>query len=339
MNTDNNNHINLEVAIPSSSLVNDKTLRDKTLKISKFARSFSIFGVRTVYIYQDNYLNHNKKSKTPEKNRYKFKIFTDESSFLKLILEYLDTPQYLRKLLYPMSPELKYAGLLEPLNSPHHMERIKIDAIKEGDLRIGVVRNYQDNSKIFKKISKYGIVNNQSSKSKPSIHQNITNRPNSQFVDVGLDHLIPFIGKSHVGKKLTVKFFGRFPNIIAQEASEKDLKKKYWGYQVYVCNSLYDFLKKQINKKCILLTSREGKNLKEVESDFKKLLNYYNNNLLVVYGSPKKDLNEICTNISKVVDINSGMYLNLFSEQHTKTIRLEEAILGSLSILNYILKP
>jgi len=337
MNKDNNNPINLEVAIPSSSLVNDKTLRDKTLKISRFARAFSIFGVRNVYIYKDNYLNHYKKSKIPEKNRHKFKIFTDESSFLKLILEYLDTPQYLRKLLYPMSPELKYTGLLEPLNSPHHMEKIKIDAIKEGDLRIGVVRNYQDNSTIFK-ISKYGIVNNQRSKSTPSIHQNISNRPNSQLVDVGLDHLIPFIGKSQMGQKLTVKFFGRFPNIVAQEATEKDLKKKYWGYQVYVCESLYYFLKRQINKKCILLTSREGKNLKEVESDFKKLLNYYNNNLLIVYGSPKKDLNEICTNISKIVDINSGMYLNLFSEQRTKTIRLEEAILGSLSILNYILK-
>lgn len=337
MNKESNNPINLEVAIPSSSLVNDKTLRDKTLKISKFARAFSIFGVRHVYIYKDNYFNYGNKAKIHEKKRYKFKILTEESSFLKLILEYLDTPQYLRKLLYPMSPELKYAGLLEPLNSPHHMQRIKIDAIKEGDLRIGVVRNHPDNSTIFKNTSKYGIVNNQRSKRRLGI-QNKTNGLNSQHVDVGLDYLIPFIGESQIGQKLTVKFFGKFPNIFAQEASEKDLKKKYWGYQVHVCQSLFDFLKKQINKKCILLTSREGKNLKEVESNFKKLLNHYNNNLLVVYGSPKKDINEICTNISKIVDNNSGFYVNLFSEQHTKTIRLEEAMLGSLSILNYILK-
>jgi len=35
------------------------------------------------------------------------------------ILQYLDTPQYLRRLLVPMRPDLRDAGLLPPLDAPH----------------------------------------------------------------------------------------------------------------------------------------------------------------------------------------------------------------------------
>jgi predicted SPOUT superfamily RNA methylase MTH1 len=125
---------------------------------------------------------------------------------------------------------------------------------------------------------------------------------------------------------------------MAVEASDHDLEKEYWGYQVFISSSLCDFLTMQVKKKLILLTSRNGKNLKENESSFKDLLISYNNNLLIVYGSPNKDLNEICKHLTDVIGNRSAMYVNLFSEQQTGSIRLEEAILGSLSIVNYILK-
>ena len=36
------------VAIPDSSLSDEKGLREKTLKIGKFARAFSIFGIKKI---------------------------------------------------------------------------------------------------------------------------------------------------------------------------------------------------------------------------------------------------------------------------------------------------
>jgi predicted SPOUT superfamily RNA methylase MTH1 len=43
----------ISVAIPDSSLSDEKGLREKTLKIGKFARAFSIFGVEKIVIYKD----------------------------------------------------------------------------------------------------------------------------------------------------------------------------------------------------------------------------------------------------------------------------------------------
>lgn len=40
---------------------------------------------------------------------------------LARILEYLECPQYLRKYLFPMCDELKFVGLLNPLDAPHHL--------------------------------------------------------------------------------------------------------------------------------------------------------------------------------------------------------------------------
>lgn len=46
---------------------------------------------------------------------------TDPNVFLARILQYLETPQYLRKMLFPISVDFKFVGLLNPLDCPHHM--------------------------------------------------------------------------------------------------------------------------------------------------------------------------------------------------------------------------
>jgi len=45
---------------------------------------------------------------------------SNSNVFLARILQYLETPQYLRKFLFPRHPDLQYAGLLNPLDCPHH---------------------------------------------------------------------------------------------------------------------------------------------------------------------------------------------------------------------------
>ena len=42
---------------------------------------------------------------------------------LARILQYLECPQYLRKYFFPIHRDLQYAGLLNPLDAPHHLRQ------------------------------------------------------------------------------------------------------------------------------------------------------------------------------------------------------------------------
>lgn len=46
---------------------------------------------------------------------------SDPNLFLARVLQYLETPQYLRKALFPKHSDLRFVGLLNPLDCPHHM--------------------------------------------------------------------------------------------------------------------------------------------------------------------------------------------------------------------------
>jgi len=37
-------------------------------------------------------------------------------------LQYIETPQYLRKQLFQLHPDLKYTGLMNPIESLHHLK-------------------------------------------------------------------------------------------------------------------------------------------------------------------------------------------------------------------------
>lgn len=58
----------------------------------------------------------------------------DESgaAFLIRILRYLETPQYLRKTLFPKHNSLRFVGLLPPLDAPHHLRRHEWAPYREG---------------------------------------------------------------------------------------------------------------------------------------------------------------------------------------------------------------
>ena len=54
--------------------------------------------------------------------------------------------------------------------------------------------------------------------------------------------------------------------------------------------------------------------------------------ILVVFGSPERGLHEILG--GKLNQIQNSKIMNFFPNQATDTVRLEEAIIGILSILN-----
>lgn len=110
----------------------------------------------------------------------------------------------------------------------------------------------------------------------------------------------------------------------------KDNVEGYLGYDVQDADSLSSILGDPKNE--IVMTSVQG-------SPFTKYVNNLMNkvkhskNLLVIFGSPKLGLRKIME--SENIQISSiDNFLNMFPKQGTQTVRLEEAILGTLSIIN-----
>jgi methyltransferase len=270
----------LLAAIPDSSLSDEQTKRDKSIKIAQFARAFSIFRVKKVYVYHDSLSQFER----------------EDPDLLRTILRYLDTPQYLRKALYPRMPQLEYAGILHPIKAPHHKPPEDIKKVRVGDIRTGVIAKVKG----------------------------------QLFVEVGLGSLVPFVGSGFEGKKVNVKFTSPYPNLKAMEAAEQDISD-YWGYEVKEVPSLGKLLTSVENVE-IIVTSRKGSYFKNVET---KLVERCKNaqNVLVVFGAPKHGVHDILAKeggSSKPFEF----VVNMFPNQATETVRLEEAVLGTLAILN-----
>ena len=274
----------LWITIPDSSLSDEQTKRDKSIKIAQFARACSIFRVKRVYIYHDS-LSHFEK---------------DDPPLLKTILRYLDTPQYLRKMLFPMMHHLQYAGILHPIKAPHHRVLEDIKKVKAGGVRTGVIVKVKG----------------------------------QLFVEVGLGSLVPFVGEGLEGKKVNIRFSSSYPNLKAVQATEQDILD-YWGYEVKEVSSISKLLA-SVEKTAIIITSRKGRYFKNIEAGIAEHAKIVQN-ILVAFGAPKHGLHEILA--KEGASIKPYEYvINMFPNQGTETVRLEEAVLGTLAILNSALQ-
>lgn len=57
------------------------------------------------------------------------------AALLARVLQYLETPQYLRRALVPMHADLRFAGSLPPLDAPHHLRATEWGLFREGVVR------------------------------------------------------------------------------------------------------------------------------------------------------------------------------------------------------------
>ena len=150
--------------------------------------------------------------------------------------------------------------------------------------------------------------------------------------DVGSREIAEFDGRAHEGQRITVKVVSVEP--LAVRSSEKP-SGKYWGYEVRRAPSLARFLR-SANFDMTILTSRLGDPIWESWEEIKGVTKS-SEKILVCYGSPVSGVNEmLAQDKAKVGDFPKARYLNFFPFQSVETIRLEEAIVGSLSILNLI---
>ncbi len=164
----------LAVAIPDTVLEERDSLREKTVKLGAIARTCSIYGVDLVQVFKD------------ERRR-------GEPTLIRKVLEYLETPQYLRRRLYSLDDSLRYAGLLPPLRIPSHKPKVPVDKLSIGEIREGV-----------------------------------TNPDGS--VDIGLEKSPRLKEKAGSNRRVTVRITSKAP--LLAELVGRDQAQEYWGYLV-----------------------------------------------------------------------------------------------------------
>ncbi len=217
------------ILIPSSLTMESRDLRVNTLKVGLIARAAAVFRVDRIVIYKDEQF--------------------DDSRFISMILRYMDTPQYLRKMLIPRREELRHVGMLPPLRTAHHPINSETSALKIGEYRVGAV---------VESVGSDG----------------------SAWVEIGVDRPIPLHTekKYSAGQRLNIRIFSRNP-LAAEPVDRKEIPQ-YWGYETEAAESLETYLGS--TEAFVVLTSRKGKAVTP------KLLGElgHKRDLAVAFGSP-----------------------------------------------------
>ena len=273
----------ISVAIPASLISDTPHLREKTAKLGVLARSCSIFGVNEIVIYLDD----------------ERRGLNADLDLCAEILSFLQTPPYLRKKLYGIRPNFKYAGILPPLQSPHHNVPRFISESKVGDLRVGVVSSRHS-----------GIIE----------------------VDAGLEHPVDCRGDLPVGSLLTLRVSGLGKTLTGEIVDESKIHI-YWGYRVRRTKFKLSRLLEEERYELKIGTSRYGTQVQDVWSEISKSLRDVKS-VLIVFGSPKSGLREILSRDGLSPESKFDFFINTIPEQNVATVRTEEAVLVTLGLLN-----
>ena len=270
--------------LPSTILENSNNLLEKTLKIGQIARVAAIFKIVKIIILKTN---------------------TKQDSNLELIkkiLDYLNTPQYLRKRKYPIDKDLKYVGILPPLATYlHHLSK-KQESLKNGEIREGLI---------------------------------LESGKNWIIVDIGIEFPIKLeqFDEKIKFENLFIKITKNKKDIDYSIISKNNIQN-YIGYGVDI-STLTEVIK---NRECglILGTSKKGASvfdiIKEIKNDVIK-----NEKISLIFGSAKLDIFKLFKKYNINIEKEIPYIINFLPDQGVRTIRTEEAMIIALSSLNSLL--
>ena len=274
-------HRERAILIPSSLTMESRDSRVNTLKVGQIARAAAVFQYNRIVIYRD-----------PERN---------DSRFMAMVLRYMETPQYLRRMLIPRREELCHVGTLPPLRTAHHPINSKSESLKIGEFRVGAV------------VESVGS-------------------DNGVWVEIGINRPIPLRTEERipVGQRLNVRIFSHEP-LAAEPVNPKDIPH-YWGYDTVVVESLESYLaEKHKQGGYVVLTSRYGKGLTpEILSQM--VQQGQKRDLAVVFGSPSRGVDAFLSKES----MDRYEMINTIPHQGTETVRVEEAVFATLALLNLV---
>ena len=269
----------LSIAIPASMVSEHRHLRDKTEALGRVGRAAAIYRVEEIIVYPDE---------------------PDESTLMKYILGYMETPQYLRKRLFDVRPELRYAGILPPLRTPHHPLEDRVEKVTVGEVREGAVTDITDGG---------------------------------YMVDVGLDTLMEVKGRAPSrGSRVTVQIVEKEPTLRGRPAKKSRLDT-YWGYDLRGSNYRLCELALSPEWDLTIATSRRGDEFDSAAPEIRSIW-AESRRTLVAFGSHSEGVYEIIGKERKRAEECFRYIVNTIPGQGTETVRTEEAVHATLALLN-----
>jgi predicted SPOUT superfamily RNA methylase MTH1 len=274
----------LFIAIPASVVSDTPHLREKTSKIGMIGRAAAIFKVNAIIIYPDD----------PHTNQKK------DMELIDRLLTYMETPQYLRKRLFELSPDLQFAGILPPLRTPHHPLNRNSKNLKIGEYREGVA---------------------------------LSRTKEGTLVDIGVEQ--PALARNagmSFGGRVTVRIV-RTGQTVEVEPADRNAAPSYWGYTTAVEKRSLGKMLKSGDFDVTICTSKYGTpfaSLKERLTDSWASAG----RVLVVFGAPTVGLNEVAAREGLRLEEVADFVVNTIPCQGTETVRTEEAIFASLAVFN-----
>ena len=320
----------VSIALPGSILDNAQNPDLRTYLAGQIARNAVINNVDEIVVFDESGTNENIKETggnfsgighsahdTAKKNKAYCCLQ------LGRLLQYLECPQYLRKDFFPKHSDLSRAGLMNPLDTPHHMRALDKSKYREG---VVVDRPTKSNK--------------------------------GSFVDCGIR--VNDIIKKDVQIDLKLDPKTRVTVEMSEESLESDYRTKkflngkavdsekprledgiYWGYRVRLASSLSEAIigcpwAKKYD--VTVGTSERGNSVDNFqfpvgEPTFKSNFTH----LLIVFGGVE-GLEKSLRNDDKLSEIDDpsqlfDCYLNTCPNQGSRTIRTEEAILVTMAAL------
>jgi hypothetical protein len=274
----------ISIAIPASVASDTPHLREKTAKIGLIGRAAAIFRINEIIVYPDNPKAHQ----------------TADGELVAMLLSYIETPQYLRKALFKIQPELQYAGILPPLRTPHHPLNRRAKLLKVGEYREGV-----------------------------TVSQNGT----GTLVDIGVERPAVIADTQlSMNKRVTVRIL-KIDTQVEVGLANREEKPEYWGYRVTLERRPLGKIVKDRGFNLTIATSKYGKPYRDVAKDLTEKWKTADT-AAVAFGPPTQGLHEIARHEGLELDRIMDFVVNMIPNQGTQTVRTEEALVASLAILS-----
>ncbi len=271
----------VSVALPASLTLDIPHLREKTARLGFVSRALATFRVEEAIIYRDRV--------GAEIDR--------EARLIEKMLSYIETPQYLRRLVFKIDPDLQYAGTLPPLRTPSHPDKQSPSA---GLLREGVV----------------------------------VQSGTTSMVEAGFHNLVRVKSNLPISDRITIRLTRISPELEGEIAEPSGLTI-YWGFRVARGNVSLSEIVRNRKFDLTISTSRKGTDVREITPELREKW-VSSKRPLIVFGSPNDGVPEILArsgmNASDAMDFD----LNTIPDQGVETVRTEEALWGSLAVLNVL---
>lgn len=329
----------LSIALPGSVVSNCQTKELRTQLVGQIARAATIYHVDEIVVFDDKLSknvksyhfgslrnrrkggegdgdaerNHNHDNKEQSAETEERRPPFDPHGFMAKILQYCECPQYLRRHFFPMHSDLQFAGLLAPIDAPHHVR-----AEDKCKYREGVVLDKLGPHK--------GSLVNCGIRSRPV--------EIDTALQAGIRCTVELDTSSYDGK-------GKIRGKVVSPAAPREANGTYWGYTVRMADSLKSALEQSPFEDGYDLkigTSERGSS--HLDNRSFGLPSY--EHALIVFGG--------VAGIEECVDADESfrlpgsesrklfdIWVNICQYQGSRTIRTEEAVLITLAKMSPLL--